>query len=105
MSFVIKMSLSPKLGQVTKEGLHWAMNQYHLLGKWLSSYYLLLLSLSVVSDSVQPNRQQPTRLPRPWDSPGKNPGVGCHRRVLKMPVYLTQQFSLKTAASPITANP
>ena len=23
-------------------------------------------------------RQQPTRLPRPWDSPGKNPGVGCH---------------------------
>ena len=21
---------------------------------------------------------QPTRLPRPWDSPGKNPGVGCH---------------------------
>ena len=44
MSFVIKMSLSPKLGQVTKEGLHWAMNQYHLLGKWLSSYYLLLLS-------------------------------------------------------------
>ena len=26
-----------------------------------------------------PHRQQPTRLPRPWDSPGKkNPGVGCH---------------------------
>ena len=23
-------------------------------------------------------RQQPTRLPRPWDSPGKNTGVGCH---------------------------
>ena len=21
---------------------------------------------------------QPTRLPRPWDSPGKNTGVGCH---------------------------
>ena len=33
---------------------------------------------SVVSDSVQPQRQQPTRLPRPWDSPGKNTGVGCH---------------------------
>ena len=33
---------------------------------------------SVVSDSVQPHRQQPTRLPRPWDSPGKNTGVGCH---------------------------
>src|SRR5574337_537031 len=29
-------------------------------------------------DSVQPHRQQPTRLPCPWDSPGKNSGVGCH---------------------------
>ena len=25
-----------------------------------------------------PHRWQPTRLPRPWDSPGKNTGVGCH---------------------------
>ena len=40
-----------------------------------------------MSDSVRPldsarprltYRQQPTRLPRPWDSPGKNTGVGCH---------------------------
>ena len=33
---------------------------------------------SVVSDSVQPHRQQSIRLPSPWDSPGKNTGVGCH---------------------------
>ena len=33
---------------------------------------------SVVSDSVQPHRRQPTRLHRPWDSPGKNTGGGCH---------------------------
>ena len=33
---------------------------------------------SVVPDSVRPHRRQPTRLPRPWDSPGKNTGVGCH---------------------------
>ena len=33
---------------------------------------------SVMSDSVRPHRWQPTRLPRPWDSPGKNTGVGCH---------------------------
>ena len=33
---------------------------------------------SVVSDSVWPHRGQPTRLPCPWDSPGKNTGVGCH---------------------------
>ena len=31
-----------------------------------------------MSDCVWPHRQQPTRLPRPWDSPGKNTGVGCH---------------------------
>ena len=31
-----------------------------------------------MSDSVQPYRWQPTRLPCPWDSPGKNTGVGCH---------------------------
>ena len=35
-------------------------------------------SCSVVSDSVRPHRQQPTRLPHPWDSPGKNTGVGCN---------------------------
>ena len=33
---------------------------------------------SVVSDSVRPHRWQPTRLRRPWDSPGKNTGVGSH---------------------------
>ena len=27
---------------------------------------------------MRPHRLQPTRLPRPWDSPGKNTGVGCH---------------------------
>ena len=31
-----------------------------------------------MSDSVQPHRRQPTRLPRPWDSPGKKTGAGCH---------------------------
>ena len=31
-----------------------------------------------MSDSVQPHRRQPTKLPHPWDSPGKNTGVGCH---------------------------
>ena len=28
--------------------------------------------------TVRPHRWAPTRLPRPWDSPGKNTGVGCH---------------------------
>jgi len=48
---------------------------------------------SVVSDSVRPHRRQPTRLPRPWDSPGKNTGVGCHFR----PHILLTLHALKTA--------
>ena len=35
-------------------------------------------SSSVVSDSEQPHGLQPTRFLRPWDSPGKGTGVGCH---------------------------
>ena len=43
---------------------------------------------SVVSDSVRPHRWQPTRLCRPWDSPGKNTGVGCH--------FLLQYMKMKS---------
>ena len=56
----------------------------HLLEKHrLASLCLLVLFLpaaaaAVVSDSVRPQRQQPTRLPCPWDSPSTNTGVGCH---------------------------
>ena len=31
-----------------------------------------------MSNSVGPHRRQPFRFPHPWDSPGKNTGVGCH---------------------------
>ena len=31
-----------------------------------------------MSDSLRPHGLQPTRLLRPWDSPGENTGVGCH---------------------------
>ena len=31
-----------------------------------------------MSNSVRPHRRQATRLPRPWDCPGKNTGVGCY---------------------------
>ena len=39
-----------------------------------------------MSDSVRPQRRQPTRLPHPWDSPGKNTGVGCHFLLQRMKV-------------------
>ena len=39
-----------------------------------------------MSNSARPHRWQPTRLPRPWDSPGKNTGVGCHFLLQRMKV-------------------
>ena len=39
---------------------------------------LLLSRFSRVRLCAQPHRRQPTRLLCPWDSPGKNTGVGCH---------------------------
>ena len=41
---------------------------------------------SVVSDSVRPQRRQPTRLRCPQDSPGKNTGVRCHFLLQRMKV-------------------
>ena len=41
---------------------------------------------SVMSHSVRPQRRQPTRLCHPWDSPGKNTGVGCHFLLQRMKV-------------------
>ena len=44
----------------------------------------MLLAVAAAAKSLQScptvpyHRQQPTRLPRPWNSPGKNTGVGCH---------------------------
>ena len=43
-----------------------------------SPMHACMLSPSVMSDSVPPYGQQPTRLLCPWDSPGKNTGVRCH---------------------------
>ena len=39
---------------------------------------MCMLSYSVVSDSLQPPRLQPSRLLCPWGFPGKSAGVGCH---------------------------
>ena len=50
------------------------------------------VSLSVVSDSWQPHGLQPTRLLCPWNSPGKNTGVGCH--VFIQRIFLTQGVNL-----------
>ena len=58
---------------------------------------------SVVSDSVRPQRRQPTRLPRPWDSPGKNTGVGCHFLLQCMKVKGKSLSRVRLLATPWTA--
>ena len=44
---------------------------------------------SVMFDSLQPHGLWPARLLCPWDSPGKNTGVGCH--FLLQGIFLTQE--------------
>ena len=56
-----------------------------MLPPWKKSYDKPAAA-SVVSDSVRPHRRQPTRLPHPWVSPGKNTGVGCHNLLQCMKV-------------------
>ena len=46
---------------------------------------------------------QPTRLPRPWDSPGKNTGVGCHFLLQCMKVKVKSLSRVRLSATPWTA--
>src|SRR5574340_257831 len=50
-----------------------------------------------MSDSVRPHKRQPTRLPHPWDSPGKNTGVGCH--------FLLQCMKVKSESEVVRSCP
>ena len=58
-----------------------------------------------MSNSVRPQRWKPTRLPRPWDSPGKNTGVGCHFLLQCMKVKSKSEVaqSYPTLSDPWTA--
>ena len=56
-----------------------------------------------MSDSVRPHRRQPTRLPCPWDSPGKNTGVGCHFLLQCMKVKGKSLSRVRLFATPWTA--
>ena len=62
---------------------------------------------SVMSDSVRPHRRQPNRLSRPWDSPGKNAGVGCHFLLQCMKVKSESEVaqSCPTLCNPLDCSP
>ena len=64
------------------------------------SMLLLLLSVQLSFQScptLRPHRRQLTRLPRPWDSPGKNTGVGCH--------FLLQCMKVKSESEVVQSCP
>ena len=60
-----------------------------------------------MSDSVRPHRRQPTRLPCPWDSAGKNTGVGCHFLLQCMKVKSESEVpqSCSTLRDPMDCSP
>ena len=60
-----------------------------------------------MSNSVRPHRRQPTRLPHPWDSPGKNSGVGCHFLLRHMKVKSESEVaqSYLTLSDPMDRSP
>ena len=77
--FVQRTELNPL---DAKYQLRWSSACLLTYNPWLVTLsqllLLLLLSRFSVSNSVRPQRWQPTRLHRPWDSPDKNTGVDCH---------------------------
>ena len=56
-----------------------------------------------MSDSVRPHRWQPTRLPHPRDSPGKNTGMGCHFLLQCMKVKVKSLSWVRLFVTPWTA--
>ena len=56
---------------------------------------------------MRPHRRQPTRLRRPWDSPGKNTGVGCHFLLQCMEVKSESEVaqSWPTLSDPMDCSP
>ena len=80
MSFLFKMSMYIFIAYILYVRVYTLLYYYCVIRKTralLNSAAAAAKSL-VMYDSVRPHRWQPTGLPRPWDSPGKNTGVGCH---------------------------
>ena len=57
--------------------------------------------------TLRPHRRQPMRLPRPWDSPGKNTGLGCHFLLQRMKVRSEREVaqSCQTLHDPMNCSP
>ena len=103
-------SFWPK-GQTPVSYVSWICRQIlyhsHHSGVYMSHCCCCCYVASVVSDSVRPHRRQPTRLPHPWDSPGKNTGVACHFLLQCMKVKSEREVaqSCPTLRNPMDCSP
>ena len=100
--FVLEEKVSNFVSKICSEKyiLHLIPSNTHRYLRYTSTMFSSIAFCSVpsvVSDSVRPHRWQPTRLPCPWDSPGKNTGVGCH--------FLLQWMKVKSESEVIQACP
>ena len=75
---------------------HQFLSLLNVFWKMFTSYIMLLLLLSHFScvRLCATSWRQPIRLPHPWDSPGKNTGVGCHFLLQRMEVKSDSEVSL-----------
>ena len=60
-------------------------------------YFVVVYSLTCCWILFRPHGLQPARLLCPWDSPGKNPGVGC--RVLPKGIFSTRDWTCISSVS------
>ena len=96
-------------GVCEKDGVPNKLGENGLNNQWIitdgfkanGKFSSVQFSRSVVSDSVRPYRRQPTRLPRPWGSPGKNTGVGCRFLLQCMKVKSQVAQSCLTLCDPM----
>ena len=115
----MEMSLS-KFREMVKDREAWHAAVHGVAKSWRQlSNWTIVMTLccnnpccycyvaSLMSDSVRPHRWRPTRLPHPWDSPGKNTGVGCHFllqcRKVKSESDVAQSFP--TLSDPMDCSP
>ena len=67
----------------------------------------LIITVTVKLLQLCPTLRKPTRLPRPWDSPGKHTGVGCHFLLQCMKVKSESKVaqSCPTLSDPMDCSP
>ena len=96
-----------RLSSSSVQGYCYHLSKFHIYALVYCIGVFLFWLASVMSDSVQPHRQQPTRLLCPWDSPGKNTGVGCHFLLQCMKVKSQSEIaqSCLTPSNPMDCSP